>query len=61
LIPDAKITLRSHIPTIGVATTTTPNGVTTYYDYDGLGRLKETYIIENGEKKVIQTQEYNYR
>lgn len=58
---DAQITIRSHIPAIGVATVATPNGVVTYYDYDGLGRLKETYIIENGEKKVIQAQEYNYR
>lgn len=59
-IPDAQISIRSHIPAVGVSSTTTSNGVTTYYDYDALGRLKETYIMEDGEKKTIQTQEYNY-
>jgi YD repeat-containing protein len=38
-----------------------PLGITTYYDYDAFGRLKEAYIIEDNIKKVVQKYDYHYR
>lgn len=60
-LPNALVTTYTHKPLVGVLTMTDPRGVTTYYDYDAFGRLKETYIIENGVKKVIQVNEYHYQ
>jgi len=48
-------------PLVGVIEMTDPRGVTTYYDYDNFGRLKEIYMNENGVKKVIESYKYNYR
>jgi len=33
----------------------------TYYGYDDFSRLKETYIIEDNLKKVLQKYDYHYR
>ena len=60
-LPDSQITTYTYKPLVGVLTMTAPRGVTTYYDYDTFGRLKETYIIENGVKKIIQVNEYHYQ
>ncbi|QIK53396.1 hypothetical protein G7051_03145 [Dysgonomonas sp. HDW5B] len=59
--PNALVTTYTYKPLVGVLTMTDPRGVTTYYDYDAFGRLKETYIIENGVKKIIQVNEYHYQ
>lgn len=59
-LPNAKITTYSYKPLVGILTSTDPRGVTTYYDYDSFNRLKQTYIIENGEKKVLQKYDYHY-
>ena len=60
-LTDAMVTTYTYKPLVGVLTMTDPRGVTTYYDYDAFGRLKETYIIESGVKKVIQVNEYHYQ
>ena len=60
-LPNALVTTYTHKPLVGMLTATDPRGVTTYYDYDAFGRLKETYIIENGVKKIIQVNEYHYQ
>lgn len=60
-LTDAMVTTYTYKPLVGVLTMTDPRGVTTYYNYDAFGRLKETYIIENGVKKVIQVNEYHYQ
>ena len=45
---------------VGILTATDLRGITTYYSYDSLGRLKETYIIDNGIKKILKAYDYNY-
>jgi YD repeat-containing protein len=47
-------------PLVGMLSSTNPRGVTTYYEYDTFNRLKQTYIIENGEKKILQKYDYHY-
>lgn len=50
----------TYIPYVGVSSITDPRGITTYYNYDGAGRLTEVYQISEGKKQVIQTYYYHY-
>ena len=59
-LPNAQITTYTYKPLVGITKTTDPRGVTTYYEYDTFNRLKQTYIIENGEKKILQKNDYHY-
>lgn len=60
-LPNALFTTYTYKPLIGMTSSTAPDGVTTYYSYDSLGRLQEIYIIENGSKKSIQNCNYHYK
>ena len=60
-LPNAFITTYTYKPLVGMTSVTDPRGVTTYYEYDDFGRLKATYIMENGEKKILQVYDYHYR
>jgi YD repeat-containing protein len=60
-LPNTHITTYTYKPLVGLLTATDPAGITTYYDYDNFGRLKETYIMENNTKKVIQQYAYHYQ
>ena len=57
---NAQVTFFTYKPAVGMKTMTDPRGVTTYYEYDNFNRLKQTYIIENGEKKILQKNDYHY-
>ena len=59
--PDCQITVYSYKPYVGVTSITDPRGITTYYEYDDLGRLKEVYIEEGGGKKIIEAYDYHYQ
>jgi len=60
-LKDAHVATYTYKSLVGMLTATDPSGITTYYDYDSLGRLRETYIMENNIKKVIQTYDYHYQ
>lgn len=59
-LPNAMVTTYTYKPLVGILTATNPAGVTTYYVYDSFNRLKETYIIENGKKRVVEAYNYHY-
>lgn len=59
-LSNAQITTYTYKPLVGMTSVTDPRGVTTYYEYDDFNRLKQTYIIENGEKKILQKYDYHY-
>ena len=56
-IPNAYVTTYTYIPLIGMTSSTDPNGVTTYYEYDGFGRLKLTRDDDNA---IDQRYRYHY-
>jgi len=60
-LPDAFVTTYTHIPRVGISSITDSRGITTYYNYDAFGRLREVYMIENGRKQILQAYEYQYR
>jgi YD repeat-containing protein len=62
-LPNTLITVYTYKPLVGMLKATDPRGITTYYDYDSDGRLKETYIKENGTgaKKILQQYDYHYK
>ena len=45
-------------PLIGVETTTAPNGIKTFFRYDGLGRLQD---VKDTNGKIVKSYKYNYR
>jgi len=54
----AQMTTYTYDPLIGMTSSTDANNVTTYYEYDGLGRLKR---ILDQDKKVLKQYEYHYQ
>lgn len=63
-LPDAQINTWTHIPDFGVTAHSDVTGKTIYYDYDGLGRLKEVYTykdnVVSGENKILLNS-YSYK
>lgn len=59
----ALVTTWTHAPLIGVTSQTDPSGVSTYYAYDGLGRLKEIYRYDGNNpsstKRVLNQYTYH--
>lgn len=59
-LPGSRVTTYTYKPLVGIASITNPLGVSTYYDYDGLGRLINKYFINNNKKKMIESYDYHY-
>lgn len=59
-LKNALISTYTYFPSIGIESETDAAGITTYYSYDDACRLIETYILQNGIKKIIQANKYNY-
>lgn len=57
---EVQVVTYTHMPLTGPTSYTDPQGLTTYYEYDGLGRIKEVFILEGNTKKSIRTHNYNY-
>lgn len=59
-LPVAQVTSYTYKSLLGVASITGPSGLTTYYEYDDLGRLVKTYIKNGNRLEVIEKNEYHY-
>lgn len=60
-LKNAMITTYTYDPLVGITSVTNPRGVTTYYNYDAVGRLSEIYRMVNGAKQSVQTYQYNFK
>ena len=56
-LPDAMVNTYVYAPLVGLIHQTDPNGLTTKYEYDGLGRLK---VVRDNINNILKTYEYNY-
>ncbi|HLO60907.1 MAG TPA: RHS repeat domain-containing protein [Bacteroidales bacterium] len=56
--PRYMVTIYTYSPLFGITSQTDSNGVTTYYEYDGLGRLK---AIKNDDGNILKTFDYHYK
>lgn len=59
-LSEAQVSVFTYKPLVGVTSMTDPTGKTVYYDYDPLGRLKESYYYEGSVKRNLQEYEYHY-
>lgn len=55
---EAHVSTYKYKPAVGTTQITDSKGITTYYSYDVFNRLKESYIIENGVKKILESYDY---
>jgi 20S proteasome alpha/beta subunit len=56
-LPNAFITTYTYNPLVGVTSVTDPKGISSYYEYDAVGRLK---FVKDQDLNVLQKYCYNY-
>jgi YD repeat-containing protein len=57
-LPGALVTTYTYSPLFGITSETDPSGKITYYEYDGLGRLK---LIRDQNNNILKKFDYKYR
>ena len=60
-LPGARVFTYQHKPLVGVTAMTAPDGQTTYFEYDELGRLTKSYQLHGGSKEVLKNYQYKYK
>lgn len=60
ILPDVQITTAEYQPLIGITKVIDTKGMATYYEYDAIGRLVRSYIIQNGNRQTIERYDYHY-
>ena len=58
-LPNSLVTSYTYLPGVGVASQTTPDGQTTYYEYDDRGHLSYIYRMDGDVKSIIEKYDYN--
>lgn len=57
-LPNAEVTVFTHLPLIGMTSQTDSKGLTTYYEYDNFARLK---FIKDYAGNVVKDYKYNFK
>lgn len=57
-LPNSSLTYYTYKPLIGLTSSTDPSGRTTYYSYDGFGRLQ---TVKDTQQKTKEVFNYHYR
>ncbi|MDR0828714.1 MAG: RHS repeat protein [Prevotellaceae bacterium] len=57
-LPNALITIYTYKPLVGLTSITDTRGITTYFEYDEFGRLKNT---KDSDLKLLQEYNYHYK
>ena len=57
-LPNALVSTYTYRPLLGMTSSTDANGRTTYYEYDGLNRLK---LVKDQDGNIIKTFDYHYK
>ncbi|MDR2004121.1 MAG: RHS repeat protein [Prevotella sp.] len=60
-LPEASISIMKYNASGEMTEFIDPRGKTTYYSYDSYNRLRQIYIIENRQKKILEAYDYNIR
>jgi len=65
MLGNSMVTAFTYDPLVGVTSQTVPSGQTTYFKYDGLGRLVEEYNFKDNveteaNRRVIKQYEYHF-
>ncbi len=60
LFPTAQVEAYTYKPLVGITSQIDSRGISTFYSYDGFGRLKEVYQTRSGVKEVLKAYDYNY-
>ncbi|MDR1003803.1 MAG: hypothetical protein LBL97_02165, partial [Prevotellaceae bacterium] len=59
--PEGQVMVYTYKPAIGKTSETSPDGTTTYYEYDSFGRLQWAYIMdEQGNHQYLEGYKYQY-
>ncbi|HTF16563.1 MAG TPA: hypothetical protein VK658_00750 [Chryseolinea sp.] len=56
-LPRSQVTTYTYVPGVGINSTTDPNNMTTYYEYDDFGRLK---LVRDHNGNILTTYKYHY-
>jgi hypothetical protein len=57
-LKDAFVTTYWYKPLVGIKQVRDPSGKDIFFEYDTFNRLKETYIMESGSKKIVEGYDY---
>ncbi len=60
LLPEAHCYIYKYTPDMRLESETSPNGLTTFYKYDYQGKLRESYFMENNNKKILNIYDYHF-
>lgn len=60
-LPQARITTYAYNPLVGVSAIIDPARLMTCYDYDDLGRLVKTYLVNNNRSEFLERYDYHYK